>query len=53
MQQLRPEQWAEKIGLSNPSAADQSLDWGLNGSTLEHIIKLTNDIVVLKIKGMV
>ena len=47
-EQFRLEQWAEKVGLSNPSTADPSLDWALIGSTLEHIKQLTNDTVVLK-----
>ncbi|KAL8793017.1 MAG: hypothetical protein Q9195_004421 [Heterodermia aff. obscurata] len=47
---FRLEQWAEKVGLSNPSAADPSLDWGLIESTLEHIRNLTNDTAVLKKK---
>ena len=49
-EQFRLEQWAEKIGLSNPSTADPSLDWNLIESTLEHIKNLTNDTAVLKKK---
>ena len=49
-EQFRLEQWAEKVGLSNPSTADPSLDWGLIESTLEHIKNLTSDTVILKKK---
>ena len=49
-EQFRLEQWAEKVGLSDPSTADPSLDWGLIESTLEHIRNLTNDTEILKKK---
>lgn len=49
-EQFRLEQWAEKVGLSNPSTADPSLDWSLIESTLEHIKNLTSDTAVLKKK---
>lgn len=49
-EQLRLEQWAEKVGLQDPAKADILVDWKLVTTTLQHIQDLTNDTEVLKKK---
>ena len=49
-EQLRLEQWAERVNLQDPSHADMLMDWKLVADTLQHLEHLTNDTRLLKDK---
>ena len=49
-EQLRLEQWAERVNLQDPSHADMLMDWKLVAETLQHLEHLTNDTRLLKDK---
>ena len=49
-EQLRLEQWAEKVSIHDPAKADMLVDWKLVTTTLQHIKDLTNDTEALQKK---